>query len=183
MVTRFTKLLALLFVLFVFAVFGFGQTATTATLPTAPVVLSTSTVTGLAPLPSNAIFLGVGASTGKPAGSFAYLHLMGGSTYGFARYDIVGIDKRTHAIATVATVGICDVILQAGPFFLGGCVDGGTAISNVNVGGAGGADGLAGFRFGKNKNIAFAAMGGVLKTSLSTVITPLRAGFVYGWGK
>lgn len=139
-----------------------------------------------APLPTDAIFAGAGMGTGVPqhaVGSAAYLHLVSKDTYMFARYDIVGLNKKPFGIQTVVTAGACQILRTYGPVFLGACLDGGTAVAGQNIGGAIGADGTAGIRFGKKKNWAFVVQGGILKTALSSSINPIRAGFLYGWGK
>lgn len=162
MITRISIL-----VLLVFAVSAFGQT---------PAV----------PFPTDAIFLGAGVGTGTPqhaVGSTAYLHLVTKDTYMFARYDVLGINKKPFGVQTVVTAGACQILRTYGPVFLGACLDGGTAVAGTNIGGAIGADGTAGLRFGKKKNWAFVVQGGIVKTALSSAVNPIRAGFLYGWGQ
>lgn len=162
-----------------FAALGFSQAA-------APTLTSTASTAAIAPLPVHALFAGVGISTGLPAqhavGSAAYLQQADTNLYAFARYDILGINKKPFSLQTVVTAGACEVTHQFGTvFFVGACLDGGTAVSGGNIGGAIGADGLAGIRFGSKKNFGFVVMGGVVKTALSSNVTPIRAGFVYGF--
>lgn len=143
--------------------------------------------TAIPALPTDAIFVGAGLNSSlpqqRPVGSAAYLHELSSNTYMFARYDILGITKKPYAIQTVTTAGVCQIMRQLGPVFLGECLDGGTAVSGTNIGGSIGADGLAGIRFGKKKNWGFVVMGGIVKTALSGAVSPIRLGFVYGWGK
>lgn len=141
-----------------------------------------------AALPTDFVFLGAGLNTSVPSnravGAFAWGHQISSNMYTFTRADMVGVSKKPFAIQTVLTAGVCDITHQIGAhIFLGGCLDGGTAVEGGNIGGAIGADGLAGYRFGKNGNLAAVVMGGIVKTALSSAVTPIRAGVVYGWGK
>lgn len=155
-------------VLFVSA--GFAQTSTPA-------------------LPTDAIFAGAGlAPTGTGAaehavGTAGYLHQVGPTTYAFARYDILGLNRKPVGLQTVVTAGACEILHQIKIVFTGGCLDGGTAVAGTNIGGAIGADAMIGVRFGHNKNFAFVVQGGVMKSALGQSVNPIRAVFVYGWGK
>lgn len=140
-------------------------------------------------LPTNAIFAGagIGPTSGSGAqhavGTAGYLHQVATNVYAFARYDILGLNKKPLGVQTVVTAGACEILHQIGPVVLGGCLDGGTAVAGSNIGGALGADALAAIRFGKSKNWAFALQGGVMKTALGQAVNPVRAVLVYGWGK
>ena len=141
-----------------------------------------------APLPTNAIFAGAGLSpttsgAQHAVGTAGYLTQVATNVYAFARYDILGLNKKPLSMQTVVTAGACEVLHQVGPVILGGCLDGGTAVAGSNIGGAIGADALAGIRFSKKKNLALVAQGGILKTALGQAVNPVRAVFVYGWGK
>lgn len=141
------------------------------------------------PLPANAIFAGAGlapSGTGNAehaVGTAGYLTRVASNTYAFARYDILGLNKKPVGLQTVVTAGACEILHQIGPVFLGGCLDGGTAVAGANIGGAIGADATAGIRFGTTQRWAFVIQGGVMKTALGQAVNPIRAVFVYGWGK
>lgn len=138
-----------------------------------------------AALPAHALFLGAGFNSSlpdqRPVGAAAYIQQISGNVFGFVRYDILGVTTKPYGLQTVVTAGACEVLHQIGAFFLGACLDGGTAVAGTNIGGAIGADGVAGIRFGKKKNWGFLVMGGQMKTALSSSVNPIRAGFVYGF--
>lgn len=141
--------------------------------------------TAPAALPTHALFLGAGFNSSlpdqRPVGAAAYIQQVSGNVFGFVRYDILGVTKKPYGLQTVVTAGACEILHQMGPVFTGACLDGGTAVAGTNIGGAIGADGMLGVRFGKKKNFAFLIQGGVVKTALSSSVNPIRAGFVYGF--
>lgn len=169
---------------FALVALSFGQNPTTpppVTPPTAP----TTTTSTPPPLPVHALFFGAGFNTStatqRPVGVAAYLQQVSSTTYAFARYDLLGVNKNPYGIQTVVTAGVCEVLHQFGPFFTAACLDGGTTVAGTNVGGAIGADGTLGFRFTKSGNWGFAVQGGIVKTALSSSVNPIRAGFFYGF--
>lgn len=139
----------------------------------------------VAQLPAHALFVGAGFNSSlpdqRPVGSAAYLQQINGNVFGFARYDILGVTKKPYALQTVVTAGACEILHQYKSFFVGACLDGGTAVAGTSIGGAIGADGITGIRFGRKKNWGFVIQGGTVKTALSSSVNPIRAGFVYGF--
>jgi hypothetical protein len=164
----------LTFLVLLVCVFAFSQTPA----PPVPPPATTSI------LPDSGIFLGVGlgptsGTATHLVGTGGYLKKISGNTYTFARYDILGLNKKPVSLQTVVTAGICNVMYQYGKVFAGACLDGGTAVSGQNIGGAIGSDGLAGVRLGKSGSRAIVIMGGIMKTALGQAVNPVRAVFVY----
>src|SRR5579872_3437702 len=83
-----------------------------ATTSTTPVPLSSL------PLPTDAIFIGAGFNSSlpdqRPVCSAAWLHLVSGNVYMFARYDILGVTRKPYSMQTVVTAGACEILHRIG---------------------------------------------------------------------
>ena len=90
------------------------------------------------------------------------------------------VNGKPHtSLMSAVTTGFCEVTNTIKSLLLGACIEGGfstitDATGNVHLGGAVNPDGFVAYRFGKSKQWGVALKGGIFKSSLADLQTPLR---------
>ena len=114
----------------------------------------------------------------------AYGHQFSANMFSFTEAQVVSFSRHPLQAQTVLTTGMCAVNKFIGKSFdIGGCVEGGVANANSNVGGVFGGTPFGVLRLGKAQHFGVFVAGDFTQSALDGLHTSVKIGLLYGWGK